>query len=193
MIRRHLLLMPVLFTLSPVCSPAAEQLKLEPGFVRLDNGKDLTGWYGARWSGENTGQMGGWSVVDGAIHLDAKTARDHLFSEKKYSRDAIVRLQFRAAEAADSGLNVHGKQFQVRDYVNSLPDTRKYAPACKPPGQWNDLELDLTDGVAVIKLNGTVIEKAWKIGTAPDCGLGLQREKGDFDFRHIRLKEKKDK
>ena len=55
----------------------------------------------------------------------------------------------------------------------------------------NDLELDVTDGVAVIKLNGKVIEKAWQIGTAADRGLGLQTEGGAFDFRYIRLKEKK--
>ena len=188
----HLLLVPALATLAvPLCLGAEKKFKLEPGFVRLDNGKDLKGWFGARWSGEKTGSAAGWSVVDGAIHLDSKTAKSHLFHQRKYSRNVIIRLQFRAAKAADSGLNLHGKQFQVRDYVNSLPDTKKYAPACKPPGQWNDLELDVTEGVAVIKLNGKVIEKAWKIGIAADRGLGLQREKGDFDFRRIRLREKK--
>ena len=166
-------------------------LKLEPGFVRLDNGRDLTGWFGARWSGQKTANSDGWSVTDGAIHLNAEVATSHLFNDKTFSRNAIIRLQFRAAHAADSGLCIHGKQFQVRDYINSLPDTKKYAPYCKPPGQWNDLEFDITDAVAVIKLNGRVIEKAWKIGDAADRGLGLQRELGDFDYRYIRLKEKK--
>lgn len=189
--KRWLFLLAALgMVLAPPCH-GAEEFKPEPGFVRLDNGKDLAGWYGARWSGKESGTTSGWSVVDGAIRLDCKAARSHLFSKGKYGRNAIIRLQFRAAKAADSGLNVHGKQFQVRDYCNSLPDTKKYAPACKPPGEWNDLELDISDGVAVIKLNGTVIEKAWKTGTAIDVGLGLQREKGDFEFRRIRLKEKK--
>jgi len=169
---------------------AAAEFEVEPGFVRLDNGKDLTGWYGSRWSGEPTGDARGWSVVEGAIHLDAKEGGSHLFCRKPHSRDCVIRLQFRAAKAADSGLSLHGKQFQVRDYVNSLPDTKRYAPFCKPPGEWNDLELDITGGVAVIKLNGQVIEKAWKIGPAADRGLGLQREKGDFDFRYIRVQEK---
>lgn len=172
------------------CSLAAEELKLEPGFSRLDNGKDLTGWYGSQWSGRPTGSHPGWSVVEGAIHLDCSAARSHLFSEKKFSPDCILRLQFRAAKEADSGLCVHGEQFQVRDYIYSLPDTRKYAFACKPPGQWNDLELDLSDGVAVIRLNGKVIEKAWRAGKNTKIGLGLQREKGDFDYRFIRVKEK---
>jgi hypothetical protein len=186
----HLLIAFALVALATLPCPGAEKFKLEPDFVRLDNGKDLTGWFGAQWSGKKTGNVDGWRVVDGAIHLDAKTAKNHLFSQKKYSRHVIIRLQFRATKAADSGLNVHGNQFQVRDYVNSLPDTKKYAPPCKPPGEWNDLELDMTDGVAVIRLNGKVIEKAWKAGTNAKVGLGLQLEKGDFDFRYIRLKEK---
>jgi hypothetical protein len=172
-------------------SASAEDFKLEPGFVRLDTGKDLAGWYPSTWRGKNTGDADGWSVVEGAIHLDCAQAKSHLFSKKTFSPNAVLRLQYRAAKGADSGLCLHGKQFQLRDYPNSYPDTKKYAPAAKPHGQWNDLELDVTDGVAVIKLNGRVIEKAWKIGDDTDRGLGLQREVGDFDFRYVRLKEKK--
>ncbi len=191
--KRHgpLIMMVFAFLMTPCLG--GEKFKLEPGFVRLDNGKDLTGWYGSKWSGADTHNTSGWSVVDGAIHLDYKAAQNHLFSRKKFGRNTIIRLQFRAAHGADSGLNVHGTQFQVRDYINSLPDnsTKKYAFACKPPGEWNDLELDITDGVAVIRLNGKVLEKAWRIGPAADRGLGLQREMGDFDFRRLRIKEKK--
>jgi hypothetical protein len=168
----------------------ADPPKPEPGFVRLDNGKNLTGWYAARWSGEKTGNATGWTISDGAIRVDSAAAKSHLFSERKFSDNAIIRLQFRAGRAADSGLCIHGKQFQVRDYVNSLPDTKKYAPYCNPPGRWNDLEFDITDGVAAVRLNGYVIEKAWKIGPDADRGLGLQTELGEFDFRYIRLKDK---
>lgn len=176
--------------MAAIALPAAEELKLEPGFTRLDNGKDLSGWYGSQWSGRPTGNHKGWSVVDGAIHLDAAAGNSHLFHKATFSPSCIVRLQFRATKAADSGLCVHGDQFQVRDYVYSLPDTQRYAPACNPPGEWNDLELDLTGGVAVIKLNDKVIEKAWRAGKNTKIGLGLQREKGDFDYRFLRIKEK---
>ncbi len=187
--KRHLaafLIIPAI-----LLSLSGEELKPEPGFVRLDSGKDLAGWYPSTWTGKDTGDASGWSVVDGAIHLDAREAKSHLFSRQKFSPNAILRLQFRAAKGADSGLCLHGRQFQVRDYPNSYPGTKKYAPFCNPPGQWNDLELDITEGVAVIKLNGKVIEKAWKIGDEADRGLGLQKEVGDFDFRYIRIKEKK--
>jgi hypothetical protein len=173
--------------LAPLHVPAAE-FKLEPGFVRLDNGKGLTGWYPSTWRGKDTGDARGWSVVDGAIHLDCEKARSHLFSKAKFGRDCVIRLQFRAEKGADSGLCLHGKQFQLRDYPNSYPDTKRYAPHAKLPGEWNDLELDFTGGVGVIKLNGHVIEKGWRLGDNADLGLGLQREKGDFSFRYVRIR-----
>ena len=188
--KNHLLVFIVALSCASRAAPAAEDFVVEEGFTRWDNGRDLTGWYASKWSGEATGDPRGWSVVEGAIHLDFQQATSHLFCERKHSRNAIVRLQFRASEGADSGLAVHGNQFQVRDYPNSHPDTRRYAPVCRPAGEWNDLELDICEGVAVIRLNGQVIEPAWKIGESPERGLGLQREVGDFDFRYIRVKEK---
>lgn len=159
---------------------AADEFKLEEGFKRLDNGKDLEGW---------TGKLDGWSVKDGAIHLDARKAKGNIYTKATHGKNVIIRLQFNATPNADSGLFVHGNQLQVRDYPRAGP--RQYAKPAKPAGQWNDLELDVTDGVAVVKLNGEVIEKAWKVGRNAKQGLGLQRERGDFDFRYIRIKEKK--
>lgn len=162
-----------------VGSASAEEFKLEEGFTRLDNGKDLSGW---------TGKVDGWQVKEGAIHLEAKKAKGDIRSEKTHSDNCIIRLQFRATPNADSGVYVHGKQLQVRDYPKAGP--KEYAKPARPAGEWNDLELDITKGVAVVKLNGQVIEKAWKIGGNAKQGIGLQRERGDFDFRYIRIKEK---
>jgi hypothetical protein len=162
-----------------VASWSGDKFELESGFTRLDNGKDLEGWKGA---------LEGWSVVDGAIHLDSKKAKGNIYSEKTHSGDVVIRLQFRATKGADSGVFIHGNQLQVRDYPNAGP--KQYAFAAKPAGEWNDLEWDITNGVAVVKLNGHVIDKAWKIGGNAKQGIGLQRESGDFDFRHIRIKEK---
>jgi len=182
---------PILALSVLVVAASSDDLQLEEGFVRWDNGQDLTGWYASHWNGQPTNNPAGWSVIDGAIHLNCDQAGSHLFSKQTFSRNAVIRLQFRATKAADSGLNVHGKQFQVRDYPNSLPDTQAFAPHCRPPGEWNDLELDIIDGAARISLNGQVIVPAWPIGEKRDLGLGLQREKGDFDFRYIRVKERR--
>ena len=157
----------------------ADEFKLESDFRRLDNGKDLTGW---------TGKLDGWSIVEGAIHLDAKQAKGSIYSEIEHSSNCIIRLQFRATEKADSGVFIYGKQLQVRDYPKAGP--KAYAEFAKPAGEWNELEWDITDGVAIVKLNGEVIEKAWKIGGSASRGVGLQKERGDFDFRYVRVQEK---
>jgi hypothetical protein len=170
---------------------AKDEFKLEKDFVRLDTGKDLAGWYGSRWNGEATADAKGWSVVDGAICLECDKASAHLFSKTRFSRNCVIRLEFRAAHAADSGICLHGEQFQVRDYINSLPDTQRFAQHCKPPGQWNTLELDFTDGIGKILLNGHEIVSRFKLGDDAKRGLGLQREKGDFAFRRIRIREKR--
>jgi hypothetical protein len=159
---------------------AADDFKVEEGFTRLDNGKDLEGW---------TGNLDGWSVVDGAIHLDAKKAKGNIYSKAVPSKNCVIRLQFRATPKADSGVFIYGNQLQVRDYPTAGP--KEYAKPAKPAGEWNDLEFDITDGVAVVKLNGEVIEKAWKVGKNDKQGIGLQKEVGDFDFRHVRYMDKK--
>ena len=171
----------LLSTLFCVAEPVQSgEFKLEPGFTRLDNGKDLQGW---------TGDQSGWSVAEGAIHLDAKKAKGNIYAQTPHSKNAVIRMQFRATENADSGVFIHGNQLQVRDYPKAGP--AQYAKFAKPAGQWNDLEFDITNGVAVVKLNGEVIEKAWAIGKNEKQGVGLQRERGDFDFRYIRVMEKK--
>ena len=178
----HKLLLPsaLFLVMGMVATVAAEEFKLQDGFVRLDNGKDLKGW---------TGKTDGWSVVEGAIHLDAKKAKGHIYSKTTHSGNCVIRLEFRAANRADSGVYVYGSQLQVRDYPTAGP--KKYAEHAKPAGQWNALEFDITNSVAVVKLNGQVIEKAWRIGKKSDLGIGLQKERGDFDFRRIRVKERK--
>lgn len=164
----------------------ADDFKLEEGFQRLDNGKNLEGW---------TGDFSSWSVNDQAIHLnaaDATVKKDPpwtcIYSKTTHGPNCIIRVQFNASKRADSGVYIYGKQLQVRDFPSVGPGN--YAKQSNPAGEWNELEFDITDGVANIKLNGKVVEKGWKIGDMANQGLGLQREHGDFSFRRIRIKEK---
>ena len=161
---------------------ALDAAEATPAFVALDNEKNLDGW---------TGKTEGWTVVDGAIHLAAREARGSIYSATTHSRSAVIRLRFRATERADSGVYVHGKQLQVRDYPTAGP--RNYAEHAKEAGLWNDLELDIRDGVATVRLNGHVIEERWAIGNKADQGVGLQKERGDFDFRYLRVLDREKK
>lgn len=188
--RRMLAILFVVAMGAAAAAWAEEQEKpfqLEPGFVRLDNGRDLDGW--RAYPAKNPC----FRVVDGVIHAgDAPGGPGGglLESKTRHSRNVVIRFEYRAARGADSGVFLHGRQFQVRDYPNSLPDTKQFAPFAKPPGQWNTMEFDVTDGVARVKLNGTVIVPRWPIGQQSRRGFGLQKEKGDFDFRYVRMKEK---
>src|SRR5436305_1671217 len=109
-----------LFLLSQPSALAQDVSQAEEGFTRLDNGKDLEGW---------TGDTTGWGVRDGAIHLDARRAKGHIYSKATHSGDCIIRLQFRATPGADSGVYIHGRQLQVRDYPNAGP--QQYAGAAR--------------------------------------------------------------
>ena len=178
-------LLPVLFVLSIAAGHAlaADNFQPEAGFVRLDNGTDLEGWYGSRWSGEPAGDARGWSVVDGAIRLDCDKASSHLFSKTRFSRNCVIRLEFNAAHAADSGICLHGKQFQVRDYPNKGPyhDLRSYRPE-----DWNELTIHVRGQVAQAICNGEVLEEA--IEVPPSGPIGLESDLGQVEFRNIRVK-----
>jgi hypothetical protein len=84
-------------------APASPQEKLEAGFVRLFNGKDLNGWK------VPAGDNGHWRVLDGVIDYDAQSeaAGDKsLWSEREYG-DFVLRLEWRIKETPYVNPNVH--------------------------------------------------------------------------------------
>jgi len=64
----------VALTFAFLVSLVSPAIAAEAGFVRLDNGKDLTGW---------KGDLTYWSVEDGA--LTAKTTKDGKLTQEKYN------------------------------------------------------------------------------------------------------------
>jgi hypothetical protein len=182
--------------LSPAAfSRAQEQPKLEEGFTSLFNGKDLTGW---KYMPAQKESLQGKTetpdqrivVKDGVIlvnekDMNGKGGIKDLFTVKEHNQDFILRLEFRAAPKADSGvyLRSSGAQLQVRDY----PTVGPYKPKSFKKGDWNELEIVVKGNVAECKCNGEILEKAFKIPSKG--GIGLQAESGKFEFRNIRIKE----
>lgn len=82
----------------------------EPGFYRLFNGKDLTGW---------DGQPGSWTVQDGVIQSTGKgKERNWLIWRGFGAADFELRLKFRF-KSGNSGVQVRGSDlgdWQVRGY-----------------------------------------------------------------------------
>lgn len=172
---------------------AAEEFKPEAGYTSLFNGKDFTGW---RYPGMKGEVLDGktetpdkrMEVKDGVILVNVKDASGKggikdLYTARPYDKDFHLKLEFRAAPRADSGVYIRGPQLQVRDY----PTVGPYKKVKFNPGDWNELEITVKGATAECKCNGEVIEPAMKVPAKG--GIGLQAESGKFEFRRIRVKE----
>jgi hypothetical protein len=171
----------------------------ESGFTSLFNGKDLTGWH---YLGE-PGLDGKIDATDGRYsaipaqgadsdpifivhpHDPAKGPRlRQLWTVQEFPHDFILRLEFRAAVNADSGIFLRKPQLQCRDYLVAGP----YKALTKYKAQdWNEIEVVVKGNVARCTCNGEVLEEAFKL---PETGpIGLEGDRGQMEYRRIRIKE----
>jgi len=141
------------------------------GFDSVFNGKDLTGWSGAK---DN------YEVVDGAI-MCKKGKGGTLFTDEIY-KDFVVRFEFQLPPGGNNGLAIRypGQgnpayagmtELQVLD--NTHPkyaklDQRQYHGSAyamvaakrgflKKPGEWNEQEVTVKGSTIQVILNGTEI------------------------------------
>lgn len=209
-------LRPILATLG-FMEREVDNFQPEPGFISLFNGRDLTGW-GYRVTPESDIRAAeGWRksdpnappwpivtapvVFDGvARSSDGRYLAQHgrlivtsppegrriqqLWTTREFAGDFVLRLEFRATPNADSGVFIRQPQLQCRDYPLAGPykDLKRYRPQ-----DWNQLEVTVKDGVAHCTCNGEVIETAMKVpATGP---IGLEGDRGQMEYRRIRLKK----
>ncbi len=106
-----------------------------------------------------------------------------LWTTRKFGRNLTLRLQFRAAPNADSGVFLGSRQLQVRDYSLAGP----YRIEAYRPMEFNDLEIVVIDGVATATCNGEVFETDWAV---PLPGpIGLEADRGVMEYRAIRVRD----
>jgi len=169
----------------------ADDFKLEPGFVSLFNGRDLTGWgyVTNNCDGKTESSDGRYSAKDGILivhpHNPAKGPRlRELDTTREFPKDFVLRLEFRAAYNADSGIFIRGPQLQCRDYPVAGPykELKKYKPQ-----DWNYIEISGKNGSAYCTCNGEVLEADMKV--PPSGRIGLEADRDQMEYRHIRLKE----
>jgi len=166
--------------------------KADDGFVDLI-GKDLTGWCYKDKDGKE-------EVFDGKTESSDKryTAKDdmivvngrgagpalrQLWTTAKFGKDFELRVEFRAAVNADSGLFVRGPQLQVRDYLVAGPykNLKSYKPQ-----DWNQIVVIVKDNVAHCTCNGEVLEAALRL---PETGpIGLEADRNQMEYRNLRIK-----
>lgn len=209
-------LRPVLATLG-FLETEPYQFTPEPGFVSLFNGRDLTGWgfrptsdadkeSARKWQASDKNAPP-WPIVETAVSFDGQTASSEgryvarngrlivttppegrkiqqLYTTQDFPKNFILRLEFRATPNADSGVFIRGRQLQCRDYPLAGPykNLKNYRP-----GDWNEIEVTVNDGVAHSLCNGEVLEAAMKLpATGP---IGLEGDRGQMEYRRLRVRE----
>ena len=184
----------------------------ELGYKSLFNGKDLTGWEGARAKAETC-----WTVSDGAIVCSGKSGT--WLRSKQQHGDFNLRLDYKVSAGGNSGVFVrvpadgdhHGKdagvEVQVLDdrhpkYARLKPYQycgSVYAVAAakkhvgRPAGEWNSLEINCKGHDYRVTHNGVVIVDA-KVGEFPQLKerltkgfLGLQNHNTQVWYRNLRI------
>ncbi|MDZ4689062.1 MAG: GDSL-type esterase/lipase family protein [Planctomycetaceae bacterium] len=186
---------PILATLEFV-ETADDVFTLEPGFVSLFNGRDLTGWgfrdqktqeKQADFNGMTTSTDGRYVAKHGRIVVTTPPEGrrvQQMWTTKEFPKNCVLKLEFRATPNADSGVFVRKPQLQCRDYPLAGP--YKMLTMYKPQ-DWNELVITVKDNVAHCTCNGEVLEAAMKL---PETGpIGLEGDRGQMEYRRIRLQE----
>ncbi|MGY8768012.1 MAG: GDSL-type esterase/lipase family protein [Pirellulales bacterium] len=189
-----------------------EVFELEPGYISLFNGKDLTGWgfrkTAPRKKPKKTRPNALLFVeIKEDISFDGKTeSNDHrfaaingrlvvttpaegrriqqLWTTAEFDGNFILKLDFRATPNADSGVFIRKPQLQCRDFILAGPytDLKEYRPQ-----DWNELEVVVKDGVATATCNGELLTDNMAV---PSTGpIGLEGDRGQLEYRHIRIKK----
>lgn len=180
-----------------IARAADDTFAIEPGFVPLFNGRDLTGWcfregekadaeVTAGFDGKNMTPDERYSAADGVLVVHPRSPRkiQKIFTQQGFPKDFVLRLEFRAEANADSGIYVRGPQLQCRDYLVAGPwkDLKQYRPQ-----QWNTIEIVVQDGIARSTCNGEALGEPM---TVPATGpIGLEADRGRMEYRRIRIKE----
>lgn len=138
------------------------------------------------FAGEDSSPDGRYVAKNGRLTVKAAPEGrviQQLWTNVSFSQDFILRLEFRAAANADSGVFIREPQLQCRDYSLAGPykDLKNYRPQ-----DWNELEVVVKDDIARATCNGEVLEEAMKL---PSTGpIGLEGDRGQVEYRRIRIK-----
>lgn len=182
----------------------AEDWQPEAGFTSLFNGKDLTGWcfraktdrkdpkvgeVAEKHDGKTeAADAGRYIVKDGTIAVTFPDEMDkltgQLYTVAEFPKNFILKLEFRASVNADSGVFIRKPQLQCRDYLVAGPykELKQYKPL-----EWNQMVVEVKDGVAHCTNNGEVLEAA--LALPPTGPIGLEGDRGVMEYRHIQIKE----
>jgi WD40 repeat protein len=184
----------------------------EPGFERLFNGRDLTGWVVDGPEPESWKVEGGELVARGAGYATS----NYILTQRDYG-DMIFRGEFKLATAANSGLTIRAVpgerqegrrtpspiELQLIDdssrpagdawntgslnwsIDNRTPRSADHAAKLKPVGEWNTLEVEVRDQRLTMTINGEMVQQARldTLASRPGAQPGLRRSAGRIGFQ----------
>lgn len=183
-------LRPVLATLD-FTETVDDDFKLEPGYLSLFNGHDLTGWRfldpssPSNFDGKTASSDGRYIAKHGRIVVTTPPEGrrvQQMWTTQEFPGNFTLKLEFRATPNADSGVFIRKPQLQCRDYPLAGPykNLKHYRPQ-----DWNELVVTVKDNVAHCTCNGEVLEEALKL---PESGpIGLEGDRGQMEYRRIRI------
>lgn len=188
----------------------------EPGFEKLCNGKDLSGW-----KFEGHGQVEKAFAVDGDTVKCKGRPVGFMYTEKSY-RNFTLRFDWKFVRpenlkddskfwgnsgyllwiSGGKALDIWPRSIEVqgmwRDAGRILPIPRDVKckirhfeddrkKAMKPVGEWNSMEIVAKDGTVVVTVNGA------RVAEVTECELkegpiGFQSEGAEIHWRNIRIK-----
>lgn len=194
--------------------PAA--FEVEPGFVSLFNGKDLSGWGyrpttdqmlkgRQRWQNRDKNAPA-WPVVEEPVSFESVSVTPdgryaaiggRLVVTTPPEGRKIQQLWTTREFSGDFQLIL---EFRATPNADSGVFIRKPQLQCRDysiagpykdlaaycPQQWNELVVTVKGSVAHCTCNGAVIEEALKV--PPSGPLGLEGDRGQVEYRRIRLK-----
>ena len=198
----------VLVAVAALMAPAAwtadpKDAETEDGWIRLFNGKDLTGWQNARAPKAKNR----WLVEDGCLTNEKKA--NNIATVEKF-KDCCLKLEYKIVPHGNSGTYLRGRiEIQIldshgKDKLETGDDGGIYGiyppavNASKPTGEWNQLHASYVGDTLTVKLNGKVVQDKVKIdrvtGGALPGGVDepgpimLQGDHGKIWFRNIMVK-----
>lgn len=103
----------------------ADDFKMEPGYVSLFNGHDLTGWgyVTNNFDGQKASFDGRFCASNGCFVVNPHSPRliQKIYTTREFPTDFVLKLEFRASTNADSGIYIRKPQLQCRDYLVAGP------------------------------------------------------------------------
>jgi hypothetical protein len=184
------LLSAAVLCVSALAASAADEFKLEPGFVLLFDGKSLDGWQTkaakpAKLDGKTDAFDKRFVVKDGELVIDPKVKGDrYIETVRQFAGDFSVKFDFKPGDGCNNDILLLGTKFDI----NSGKGGKGGVKGVKLD-EWNTFAVNVKGGSAEFLING---EKAATQKTKAEKGpLTLRAEFGPMTVKNVRATESK--